>query len=619
MLIEPFLRRELVSSARRRQLFQDRFVGTALVTAIVAGGAAYASWNGLNPSSVFGVRLLGQASFGFVVAIAAGLSMVQVPMELSAAIASERDRKSLDSMLATRFRSAEIVLGTLTAGLIKSAARIAALAPLIVLVVWLGGIDPILLLLVVAGVATTALALGALAVAVSATARTARKSASYSISLAMAWMCLPIPLVILLPRLWPAVVPWVVPALGWLLDSSPLGVFMNLVGVIGRGPPLERLFLMMQLQLGAALALVCIAIWRLRPASRAVYDLEGRSLLLRSLRSRRRNRPSCGDDPVLWNEMYTTRGATRLERIASSTLNLLWAGLVAVVMSVSALPALLELFERGYVSSTEATKMPDLHPLARQIVARASGMNAYPARGQARLEFNIMLRQTSAVLALFYALVIAGSAAESVSVERERDTWLGLIVTPLGADEILRAKTLGAFWRVRGLIVMMIVLWTVGVLIGALHPLGYVCAIAGLALSGGFFAAWGVRASLWAPDRKRAVERILPLLLVLSAGGFLALVLPLGRAKVFAAACSAPFLIWSSLLSYEDVSALFNSGPLAQLRTIAIYDKSAVVMTAWLAGTSAYAIGALYWARASLRGFDDAVDRPRRTRGNPEP
>ena len=115
-----------------------------------------------------------------------------------------------------------------------------------------------------------------------------------------------------------------------------------------------------------------------------------------------------------------------------------------------------------------------------------------PAPGQARLEFNIALRQFSAMLASPFAFGIFVAAFRSVAAERKSDTWLGLIATPLSGWEILRAKMLGAVWYARGYAVTMLTLWTLGLLAGALHPLGFLAGLAGLAASTAFYVALGI-------------------------------------------------------------------------------------------------------------------------------
>jgi len=71
-----------------------------------------------------------------------------------------------------------------------------------------------------------------------------------------------------------------------------------------------------------------------------------------------------------------------------------------------------------------------------------------------------------------------------VAAERERDTWLGLIATPLPGREILKGKILGSIWRMRGVAFLMPALWSVGLLSGSLHPLGFLAAVVLLGVTG---------------------------------------------------------------------------------------------------------------------------------------
>ena len=76
--------------------------------------------------------------------------------------------------------------------------------------------------------------------------------------------------------------------------------------------------------------------------------------------------------------------------------------------------------------------------------------------------------------------------------ERERGTWLGLIATPLSGWEILRAKMLGPVLSRLGGALTPIALWTVGLMAGAVHPLGFLAAVTGLAVFAWFGSALGV-------------------------------------------------------------------------------------------------------------------------------
>ena len=71
------------------------------------------------------------------------------------------------ALLTTQLSGAEIVVGTMAAGLLRAANGLAAAVPLVVLIVFLGGVDPGLVLLSGAGLASTALAAAAISVVAS--------------------------------------------------------------------------------------------------------------------------------------------------------------------------------------------------------------------------------------------------------------------------------------------------------------------------------------------------------------------------------------------------------------------------------------------------------------------
>jgi hypothetical protein len=275
---------------------------------------------------------------------------------------------------------------------------------------------------------------------------------------------------------------------------------------------------------------------------------------------------------------------------------------------------------------------PLLRVLADKLIMPAGGL----AAGQARLEFNIALRQFSAFWAWGYVLELYGAAVEGVKRERERGTWLGLIATPLSGWEILRAKMLGpVLSRLRGTFIL-IALWTVGLMAGAVHPLGFLAAVTGLAAVAWFCSALGVSRSLREGGMKRAGH---PLALVVRR------VAAVGVTMLVGAISSA--LAWSSLLSYEDVFSVVHSGAFVQFgatpipKVVGFLDNvpldarvlgarvmmfgtgalqmvvgARAVVAVWLAGTTALGAGAYSVTRAMCRDFDVEVGRPTRPRAD---
>ena len=199
--------------------------------------------------------------------------------------------------------------------------------------------------------------------------------------------------------------------------------------------------------------------------------------------------------------------------------------------------------------------------------------------------------------------------------ERERETWLGLIATPLTGREILRAKRLGAIWKARWLASLMLGLWTVGLLAGAIHPLGFLSAVVGLGFSSWFLASLGVFASMWSRDRNQASLWVLVPVGLLVGLSLVPFISP-GTATALVAAGLIPFQAWASLLSFEDVRALAHSVAPPQFAVVGVKDLGAawIILGAGPTTTMAQAVGAYFLTRFAGRGFDAAVGRPVRPR-----
>src|SRR5260370_28306864 len=101
MSLGPFLRRELIASVRRGTAFSDRRSAVVLISVVVAACVVVWDWWGWDRASVAGAASLALTTFGLMVTAEVFLTMVFVPAMVAPIIASERDRKSLDSLLAT--------------------------------------------------------------------------------------------------------------------------------------------------------------------------------------------------------------------------------------------------------------------------------------------------------------------------------------------------------------------------------------------------------------------------------------------------------------------------------------------------------------------------------------
>jgi hypothetical protein len=236
------------------------------------------------------------------------------------------------------------------------------------------------------------------------------------------------------------------------------------------------------------------------------------------------------------------------------------------------------------------------------------GRGIPPPPGQARAVFNQALRGVALAFSIFIALLVTEHSARSVADERERDTWPGLCMTSLSGYAILRAKVLGALWKLRGLAMLLAALWLVGVLAGAVHPLGFLAALALLIASAALLATMCAAVSLWSSDRERATERGMLALIVLIFSGLLPRLFPPGSASVLMGAGSGPLLLWLSLLSYGDVAAALRSGTFPQLALLAIEtgEGARSVLATCLIGLAGQLVAAGFLLRAAARSYDAA-------------
>jgi hypothetical protein len=210
-------------------------------------------------------------------------------------------------------------------------------------------------------------------------------------------------------------------------------------------------------------------------------------------------------------------------------------------------------------------------------------------------------------------LGVASDAGASLASEREKDTWISLVSTPLTGTEIVRAKMLGAIWGIRHTAAALFALSLLGVLAGSVHPLGLLAVVVQLAVLTWFAAALGTWVSLRSEQTMTAVARSTGLLVAANAGLLLA-TLPLFPGHPIAYAGCSPFLIAASLASYADASGTLAPSTLgilsdAALSSMWVRHRSEMLL-AWCLGAGGYAVAAAVLTRSACLGFDAALDRP---------
>src|SRR4028119_1403245 len=102
MALGAFLKREAIVLVRRKTAFSERCTGLATTLVVILGCVVACDWLEYDRTSAAGMHSYSLAAFGLCVALQVMLLSGLVITSASASIASERDRKTLDALLATR-------------------------------------------------------------------------------------------------------------------------------------------------------------------------------------------------------------------------------------------------------------------------------------------------------------------------------------------------------------------------------------------------------------------------------------------------------------------------------------------------------------------------------------
>jgi ABC-type transport system involved in multi-copper enzyme maturation permease subunit len=610
-------RRELTTAARRGQLQANRAWFAGILLVIVLG--TFASWYIAADQTVSRDMMSEVAARSFLFVLAAhAISILGLATLGAVSIAGEMDRKTLGFMLATRLRSAEIVLGKMAACLAWFVTSLAAGLPVMILLNVLGGVHPHMILLAYAGVASTALFVLAISLFVSSGAATGRRAGGITVFLIVAWLIVPVFLGMtpLLSRIGLQPPAFVREIIAWLLASSPFGLVpMFIGGGVNPRAVYYTLGKMCGLQLAGAAVLIVGAIVRLRPAFRVNFGGDGGPLARRLSRPawRFRPRPPVGDDPILWREMHTSRGGI-VSQLIGQSIALAVLAAVGYVTFFFASRAFVELWHHGYIAVASTTERPELNLVLRFFLDDSGPHVPVDA---ARLDFNLFLRFAACSILFMLALVSSGIAIELIVIERAKETWNSLLATPLSPREILLSKLRVAIWRLRGLGMILSVLWTLGLLSGAIHPLGLVVAVLLTATSTALFLVFGLRAAVRAKDHSTAYGGVLGLTLPSTLSSGLPYLLPAGISSALWGAGSAPFVAWLSLVSYREVHSLFQLPVYPALQWINLDSAGGPLVAALtcLIGIVAPALAAWWMWNNTVANFDRWVGRP--SRNNP--
>ena len=161
------------------------------------------------------------------------------------------------------------------------------------------------------------------------------------------------------------------------------------------------------------------------------------------------------------------------------------------------------------------------------------------------------------------------------------------------------------------MILINLLLWIVGAVSGALHPFGLILGIAETAVFLWSAAAIGTLASIRSKSTMCALVITIAAVVFINGGYLLGCAFMPDTSVLIATGCS-PFALGASMLSYEDVWAIFGFARDRGYGFNLFAGEHGVEYTAFIIfATAFHFVLALFATGLSLGMFDIAADRPR--------
>lgn len=369
------------------------------------------------------------AQFFFLVFLMVQLALVVLltPAYVAGAIADEKDRKTLEFMLATDLSNHEIVLSKLLSRLANMVLFLLTGLPILSILQLVGGVDAELMLYGFAGTGLTMLGIASVGILFSTLLKRPRDAIGMTYLFIIAYGALATLLeaqvrgnpVLMAETIWYGDVgPSWAEVSNVLNAGNPIAAIVRIREAIARATLATDLpaILTDYAYFYGVLTLVCVAWSILRIRAVALKQAPGGATQRTRWWSPRR--PAIGDVPMLWKELHI-EGRLRLH----------WLGFAVVVVLV-----LLTLGSGLMLAGS----------FGWDFLFRVRD----PWRDIAR-EMNLWFRIAGSSVASIILLIVAVRASTSIAGERERDTFDALVTTPLGCEAILASKLVGCLMGVR--------------------------------------------------------------------------------------------------------------------------------------------------------------------------
>lgn len=368
--------------------------------------------------------------------------MLLTPAYVAGAVSEEKDRKTLEFLLATDLQNREIVLSKLLSRFAHLGLFLITGLPILSLLQFLGGIDPNLVLAGFGFTAVTMVGIGGISILNSVIYKRPRDSIAISYFYVIAYFFITSLLFqyhtpLAFRAIPPAPIPLPASDEEAFFDVLYTGNIVVLVrklfhsGVSGTlAADLPGLLGEYTLFYGG-LAVVCI-VWSIARLRRiALKQTFGRL----KLSQQAKDRPPVGELPMLWKEVHV-EGSLRLNWMA-------WLLVILLVVASFANPFVW---------------------LVQWTVIGTQWQESSMVR-----DMNLWTRIAGSAVACLTILGVAIRAANSIGGERDRQTMDDLLSTPLESTEILAAKFVGALCSIRLGLVWLVGIYVIALITGGLH------------------------------------------------------------------------------------------------------------------------------------------------------
>ena len=575
-MIGPVFRYEMVASGRKKRYTALRvviglfllFALTACYFAAIEASEYLSGGTGERGLSIAARSQLAVSFFGSFAWLTLLGVLAATPALAAGAIATERERRTIEYLFATDLSNAEIVLDKIMSRLMIIAQIVLSTLPLLAIFMLLGGLPGDLLLIHFCCLASTALCVASLSLMVSTWSERAREAVSQAYGLLFGCLIAPGILMALdsafIDRYLPFVSAWFFwPVIKVLLALNPIAVLTESMsgGALGVGLNLTNVFIMIAGHVGVSVGCLGLCVHAVRkvhlrqagsgPAPEKSHGRKGR---IRSPYARR---------PMLWKEMFADSSTPKKKRMRTRV------GAVIVFLAVGSLVAWQ--FFSALVNPNR---------------------NAW----ENYFEFTSIL---VAVMGPLVMLILGSRAAGLITYEKEKETWVSLLTTPMSAKEIITAKLFGNLYAMRWALGGLMVAPLLGMV---LRPQFFLAPLLTALITGGAAITAtliGLFYSLKVKNSVKAISLTMGTLVVLGGGylpfvGLFAAIVSAGEEFMLMLAPCVPFLYAMSILMVTVTE--INSPP-------------GEMIAAYIMGLAGYWVLSLILSSALIEQFDEICER----------